>query len=173
MSTELYKKIAFLKHEVGKLTKDKTNPFYNSKYFDVNSLLEHIEPLLEKHKLLLLQPIIGNELVTQIIDIESSELIISSLELPKIDDPQKLGSSITYYRRYTLQSMFALQSEDDDGNLSITTKSNDNDKSWINVGDKAWDKAIEKKLTLVDLRKYYKVSKNNAEQYLKELTKTL
>jgi hypothetical protein len=35
--------------------------------------------------------------------------------LPNLQDPQ-LGSAITYYRRYTLQSLLGLQAEDDDGN---------------------------------------------------------
>jgi hypothetical protein len=31
-------------------------------------------------------------------------------------DPQKLGSAITYYRRYTLQSLLGLHNRDDSGN---------------------------------------------------------
>ena len=31
-------------------------------------------------------------------------------------DPQKMGSGITYAKRYGLQSAFGLPSEDDDGN---------------------------------------------------------
>jgi len=38
------------------------------------------------------------------------------MKLSDQTDPQKLGSEITYYRRYTLQSLLALQAEDDDGN---------------------------------------------------------
>ena len=34
--------------------------------------------------------------------------------MPQQNDPQKLGSAITYYRRYTLASLLALQAEDDD-----------------------------------------------------------
>jgi len=37
-------------------------------------------------------------------------------------DPQKIGSAITFYRRYTLQSLLGLQSEDDDGNKAIPPK---------------------------------------------------
>jgi hypothetical protein len=40
------------------------------------------------------------------------------MSLPNIQDPQKLGSAITYYRRYTLQSLLGLQAEDDDGNTA-------------------------------------------------------
>ncbi|MEO1944415.1 MAG: ERF family protein, partial [Candidatus Thioglobus sp.] len=37
-------------------------------------------------------------------------------------DMQKLGSAITYARRYALISMFALETADDDGNDAITPK---------------------------------------------------
>ena len=36
--------------------------------------------------------------------------------VPNLHDPQKLGSSITYAKRYSLQALFALASVDDDGN---------------------------------------------------------
>ena len=41
----IYTKLAELKKEIGKMTKDSKNPFFNSKYFDINQLLEHLEPL--------------------------------------------------------------------------------------------------------------------------------
>jgi hypothetical protein len=115
----IYKKLFEAKKEIGKISKDSTNPFFKSKYFDVNSLLEHIEPILQKNQLLVLQPIMRDRVVTQIIDVENAELIVfSEIELPKIQDPQKLGSAITYYRRYTLQSLLGLQAEDDDANIA-------------------------------------------------------
>ena len=43
---------------------------------------------------------------------------MSSIPLGDITDPQKLGGAITYYRRYTLQSLLGLQAEDDDGNTA-------------------------------------------------------
>ena len=47
----IYTKLAELKKEVGKMTKDSKNPFFNSKYFDINQLLEHLEPLFQKNGL--------------------------------------------------------------------------------------------------------------------------
>ena len=35
-----------------------------------------------------------------------------------MENPQKIGSAITYYKRYTLQSVYGLPSEDDDGNVA-------------------------------------------------------
>lgn len=117
---ELYKKLFDLKKEVGKISKDSTNPFYSSKYFDVNQLLEHLEPLFAKHNLLCIQPISDGKVSTRIIDLDSGEFIDSSLHLSEFKDPQKTGSEVTYFRRYTLQSLLGLQAEDDDGNKAST-----------------------------------------------------
>lgn len=115
---ELYKKLLESKKEIGKISKDSTNPFFKSKYFDINSLLEHVEPILQKNGLLLLQPLKEGFVSTEIYDAESGESIGSSIQLPNLSDPQKLGSAITYYRRYTLQSLLGLQAEDDDANAA-------------------------------------------------------
>ena len=54
----IYKKLHSAKSEIGAISKDSRNPFFKSKYFDINQLLEHTEPILQKHDLLCLQPII-------------------------------------------------------------------------------------------------------------------
>ena len=113
---EIYKKLLAAKKEIGKISKDSTNPFFKSKYFDVNALLEHVEPILQAYGLVLLQPIKDNVVLTIIVDSESGKQIESGITLPNLTDPQKLGSAITYYRRYTLQSLLGLQAEDDDAN---------------------------------------------------------
>ena len=116
----IYKKLFEAKKEIGKISKDSTNPFFKSKYFDINGLLEHVEPILEKHGLLLLQPVLDGKVKTIICDVNNEDgkmdNVVSEMKLPTIQDPQKLGSAITYYRRYTLQSLLGLQAEDDDGN---------------------------------------------------------
>ena len=112
----IYKQLFEAKKEIGKISKDSKNPFFKSKYFDINSLLEHVEPILQKHNLLLLQPIEESKVTTVIVDVETGEKVNSEITLPQLNDPQKLGSAITYYRRYTLQSLLGLQAEDDDGN---------------------------------------------------------
>tara|TARA_R110000787_G_scaffold221690_2_gene330441 strand:- start:460 stop:1005 length:546 start_codon:yes stop_codon:yes gene_type:complete len=115
MEKNIHNKLFKLQLEIGSISKDVTNPFYKSKYFDINSLIGQLHPLLEKHGLLLLQPIENNEVKSIIIDLDGGS-VESSINLPMIQDPQKLGSAITYFRRYTLQSLLALQAEDDDGN---------------------------------------------------------
>ena len=55
---------------------------------------------------------------SKLICLDSTGGVVSALKLPDINDPQKLGSAITYYRRYTLASLLALQAVDDDANLT-------------------------------------------------------
>ena len=86
----LYTKLNEVKKEIGAISKDSTNPFFKSKYFDINSLLRHVEPLLQKNGLLLLQPIIKGEVFSEILDVESGESVTSSIPLPNMEDPQKL-----------------------------------------------------------------------------------
>lgn len=159
----LYTKLNEVKKEIGAISKDATNPFFKSKYFDINSLLKHVEPLLQKNGLLLLQPIVKGEVFSEIVDIESGESVQSSIPLPNMDDPQKLGSAVTYYRRYTLQSLLGLQAEDDDANTaSQATKSQ---KQWVNKDDKIWIAALDKGVKLDELKKHYNISRINAELY--------
>jgi len=116
-------KLLAVQQAVGAVKKSKTNPYFNSKYFDINSLLEALKPALNEVGLILAQPLIVHEgkaaLRTEIIDSETATRLMDSvIFLPEVTDPQKLGSAITYYRRYALQSLFALEAEDDDGNAA-------------------------------------------------------
>ena len=112
----IYKKLFEAKKEIGVLTKDSKNPFFKSNYLSLNGLIDAVEEVLEKHELLLLQPIEDGKVITRIVSTEKDGMVQSELSLPNIQDPQKLGSAITYYRRYTLQSLLGLQAQDDDGN---------------------------------------------------------
>lgn len=112
----IYKKMHQAKQEIGKAQKKATNPRFNSNYVDINGALDAIEPILYKHGLLLIQPITDNNVCSIVIDVDSGEKLESVLRLPDLQDAQKIGSAITYYRRYTLLSLFSMQTEDDDGN---------------------------------------------------------
>ena len=111
-------KLFELQLELGGISKDAKNPFFKSKYFDINSLIQQLQPYLEKHRLLLLQPIEEDSVYTKIICLDGTGAVYSSIKLAMLNDPQKMGSQITYYRRYTLGSLLALQAVDDDANLA-------------------------------------------------------
>ena len=113
------KRILEVKKHIGNLSKNSKNPFFKSAYLDLTDLLNAVEPLLQEQGLILLQPIENNIVTSRIYDSENGALIISSeLHLPELKDPQKLGSCITYFRRYTLKSLLAIAEGDDDGNLA-------------------------------------------------------
>ena len=128
MQTQLTKvslwiKIHKAKMSIEKVKKNANNPHFKKSYADINALLETVEPILHENGLLLIQPIHDKILTTQIIDIETGEMIESWLTLPDNIDPQKMISATTYYRRATLQSLLALQSVDDDGeSIKAATK---------------------------------------------------
>lgn len=120
-------KILKLQTEIGVLSKTETNPFFKSKYMDINGLLAQLLPLLDKHKLRVTQPLTNIEgkpaIATQVFDLDAKAVIVEEkFPLPEQQDPQKMGSAITYYRRYALQSLFLLQAEDDDGNHASKKK---------------------------------------------------
>lgn len=114
----IWQKLHAAKQQIGKVAKNATNPHFKKSYADINALLTTVEPILHEHGLLLLQPVVGNDVVTRIIDIDSGEVIESFMSLPVITDPQKVLAAVTYFRRGTLQSLLSLQAVDDDGNTA-------------------------------------------------------
>ena len=117
---KMYKKLLKVQEKIGAIKKDTTNPFYKSKYFDINSLLEHVKPVLNENGLILLQGLSHIDgklaLTTVIREADGDGEISFTCPLPETPDAQKAGSAVTYFRRYALQSLLALEAEDDDAN---------------------------------------------------------
>ena len=114
-------KIFNVQQEIGAIVKDKKNPFYHSTYTGINTLLAQLLPLLENHNLVVMQPLTNIEgrpaIQTIVYDVEAKEALVAGImPLPEGLKPQEMGSAITYYRRYSLQSMFLLRAQDDDAN---------------------------------------------------------
>jgi len=139
------KKILKIQSEIGTLSKSETNPFFKSKYFDINGLLAQLQPILEKHEVTVVQPLTninGVPALKTIVYDGDTEILNETIILPVLTDPQKMGSAITYYRRYSLQSLFLLQAEDDDGNKArpkpplpqMTTEQEMKAIAWIKEG---------------------------------------
>ena len=133
-----YTKLLEAKREIGKATKNATNPHFKNKYVDINALIETVEPVLLNHGLLLLQPIEDGKQYTRIVDAEDGSFIESFITLPLGLTPQALGSSVTYFRRYTLASLLCMQSQDDDANLASATPAK------IQMSEKQFNQACER-----------------------------
>ena len=117
---KIYTTLLEVQKEIGAIKKDSENPFFKSMYFDINSLLGVVKPILNNHGLLLLQGLSHSDsrllLDTQIVEVESGEKVSAVAILPDGLDAQKQGSAITYFRRYAIVSLLALEAEDDDAN---------------------------------------------------------
>lgn len=121
-------KIAFIQAEIEGLSKKADNPFFHSKYVELNQILDALNPLLREQELLLTLPLThvnGRPAITlRIEDLaeEADDIVEETVVIPDLVDSQKMGSAITYFRRYCLMSYFNFKAEDDDGNLAIPPK---------------------------------------------------
>ena len=105
--------------EMSGAKKGATNPFFKSKYADMNSVIDAIRVPFADNGLSYSQfPLFddGKVGVETILMHSSGEWITSVLMLPMVkQDPQAAGSAITYAKRYALQAIAGIPSEDDDG----------------------------------------------------------
>lgn len=109
--------------EMPVIAKTATNPHFKSKYAGLPEISEQIIPLLNKHGIIYICS--GREgadgkgwFVGQLIHVKSDSTVHGEIPLFG-NDPQKLGSAITYYRRYMLGMLTGvITDEDDDGNLA-------------------------------------------------------
>lgn len=98
---------------------DSKNPHFKSKYASLAEVIDTAKPVLAKHGLAVIQlpafrENIGHVLCTRIIH-SSGQWIEDEMRLNPIkDDPQGLGSALTYARRYSIPGVCMIASEDDD-----------------------------------------------------------
>lgn len=104
--------------------KDVKNEFFKSKYADLASVIDAAK-----------KPLSDNGLaVVQIVDTDHDGLVILETTLmhtsgewisgkypirPTKQDPQAVGSAITYARRYAFSAMTGIAADDDDGNAAV------------------------------------------------------
>ena len=155
----LWSKLHMAKMNIGKVAKNATNPHFKKTYADINALLETVEPILHENGLVLLQPVKDHIVFTQIVDVDSGDMVESWMQLPDITDPQKLLGAITYFRRGTLQSLLALQSVDDDGNSATTSVKAANPSLSEEQFKKALDAIAKGKYTVEQLKASYSLTK--------------
>jgi len=123
----LFERMLAVQMEITAIPKDSINPHFNHKYADRNAILKILKPVLNKHGLLLMQTLThidGNAAITTTV-MFGSEKIEATTPIPEPLPPapgkrgnlwQDMGSAFTYWERYALNAMFALEAEDDDGN---------------------------------------------------------
>lgn len=109
--------------EVKNPPKDSVNPHFKSKYADLATVRDTVMPALTRNGLSVLQlpcECDGAPALTTILMHDSGEWVETTMLLrPTKNDPQGIGSALTYARRYALQSLAGVAAdEDDDGNAA-------------------------------------------------------
>lgn len=102
--------------------KDAANPFFKSRYADLASVIEAVKIPFANNGISFVQ---GTDFEDTAVIIEtmlmhsSGEWLSSRLKMqPVKNDPQSVGSAITYGKRYGLQAIAGVPSDDDDGNAA-------------------------------------------------------
>jgi hypothetical protein len=102
--------------------KDAANPFFKSKYADLASVIEAIKVPLSANGIAFVQATDFEDnavIVETVLMHESGEWISGKLRMqPTKNDPQGVGSAVTYAKRYGLQALAGVPSDDDDGNAA-------------------------------------------------------
>ena len=108
---------------MGHADKNKVNNHFKSSYSDIASILDAIKIPFAENNLSLSQVMDVTEtgrmiLISKLMH-TSGQSLESKMLLPDIQDPQKLGGAITYFRKYSVMAIAGLApAEDDDGNAA-------------------------------------------------------
>lgn len=132
---EIANALCKFQQEVGKVKKDSKNPYFKSKYASLADILDVIQKPLSECGLSIMQMPKGeNELETMLMH-NSGEWILSSYAMrPVKNDPQSIGSCITYQRRYAIGSILNLNiDDDDDANKASNLQANTADTPKTNL----------------------------------------
>lgn len=115
-------------NEMGGAAKNASNPFFKSKFADLETVIEASRPTLSKHNLAIVQ--LPGELLNGVLALETVIMHTSGqwiagdfgIAVGKMD-PQSIGSALTYARRYAQMAALNMPAVDDDGETAMTRTS--------------------------------------------------
>jgi hypothetical protein len=171
--SNLAKALIDFQGRVQKIKKDAKNPFFKSNYASLSNIQDAIsQPLADAGLAYSQMPSGVNGLSTILIHAESGEYLMESFIMPvsKQNDPQAVGSAITYAKRYALAGVLGLNIDDDDDGNKASEKPVE--KQWLNPNTEKWSSAIEALRGGYDIaviKKKYNISKENETKLLNEL----
>ena len=171
--------------------KDGNNPFFKSKYATLEDVIAAANEgakyglaftqCIDFEKDVIEGAVVPTMYVRTSLMHKASDTVITSryLVVPKnnrYDDSQALGSAITYAKRYSLQAIYGLPSEDDDGNANTHNPTVVADQKrkmtvWVNTMKQSVDQTMrDKEMTdaekIHDLIKIEKENKSALEKLL-------
>lgn len=133
---EIAKALLATQKIIGAAAKKSKNPFFKSAYADLSEVIDTVKEPLNANGITFLQIIDEGEhgaVVETTLLHESGEYISGRTPVfvvtkrdksgnIELHDPQALGSGITYSKRYGLQAICGLPTEDDDGEKAMSRK---------------------------------------------------
>lgn len=160
---------------MGKVKKEASNPFFKSKYASLPNILDAIREPLTANNLTIVQfPTGENELTTILMHASGQFMQSSYVMKPVKNDPQGIGSCITYQRRYAVGAILSLSiDEDDDGNAASTPAKKAEpvktappvQKRTLKPGTEEWTKSVQFLIkdngTIERLRKAFDISQED------------
>lgn len=143
--------LAKAQSEVVPAVKCSKNPFFKSTYADLSAVHEACKEALSNNGLSVVQGgdphvLAGHVAITTRLLHSSGEWIESTLVMPTPkNDPQGVGSAMTYARRYSLASMMNVPLTDDDGEGAIEriVKTNAKTGETMKQTDRGYERSEE------------------------------
>ena len=138
--------------------KNAKNPFYKSDYITLDNLVSVITPHLNTLWLVLFHYTENREVKTSITDADTGKSIVSSFPLPDTLEPQKVGSAISYGKRYNIGQLLNIRTDVDDDANSTVNDQNLYKKNFTNtmfrslideLKNKTWTKWIEETIEYI------------------------
>ena len=121
--SELFKALSKAQSEIRGAKKDSENPFFRSKYADLESVWDAAKKPLADNGLCVVQTtdvLNGEPVVVTTLGHTSGQWVRGVLPLTMVKkDPQSQGSAISYARRYALAAIVGVVQTDDDGESAM------------------------------------------------------
>ena len=127
--TAISKALIEFQAKMVRVPKDSVNPHFKNKYASLSQIIDSIKKPLNECGLTIVQLPAGDHELETILLHTSGEYIAETYRMtPQRDDPQGLGSAITYQRRYALGAILCLNIDEDD-DAEAATKHNGDQKT--------------------------------------------
>jgi len=156
MTPEIGKLALALSKAQGEITgaqKDSKNPFFKSNYADLGNVLAACREPLSRNELAVIQTTEPHEsgvvLISTLVH-SSGQWIRGKLRMkPTKNDPQGIGSTLTYARRYAYAAIVGVAQVDDDGNQASDNQVSRN-MDGTRVDKKKLDAVVAEAIVIVD-----------------------
>lgn len=120
MNSKIYAALSAAQGQIRGAVKSETNPYYKSKYADLEAVLDCIREPLSKNELSFVQSVTEGFMSTTIYHADGGQIVSLIPFVGQAADAQKLGSALTYHRRQGICTAFGVPQIDDDANLVAT-----------------------------------------------------